>query len=95
MCKAAIYNVKGTEEDKQSCVRSWKWNVELAYTARRVVATVVKLDDVDPVVEKMKSALDGEKAVVMISQVNDLVVLYPVTLLFLLWCLSRSSKSGL
>jgi hypothetical protein len=35
----------------------------------------VKADDVDPVVEKMKTALAGDKAVVMISQVDDLVMI--------------------
>jgi hypothetical protein len=36
---------------------------------------VVKSDDVDAVVERMKSSLAGEKAVVMISQVDDLVMI--------------------
>ncbi len=36
---------------------------------------MVKSHDVDSVVERMKSALAGEKAVVMISPVDDLVML--------------------
>lgn len=48
--------------------------VELAYTNRKVVATVVNSDDVGSVVDKMKNALGGESgAVVMISAVDDLV----------------------
>lgn len=35
----------------------------------------MKADDVDAVVDKMKGALAGEKAVVMISQVDDLVMI--------------------
>ena len=48
---------------------------ELAYNSRKVVATVVKSDDVDAVVERMKNSLAGDKAVVMISQVDDLVMI--------------------
>jgi nitrogen regulatory protein PII-like uncharacterized protein len=39
------------------------------------VATVVKSDDVNEVVERMKKALAGDKAVVMISPVDDLVMI--------------------
>ena len=35
----------------------------------------MKSDDVDPVVEIMKKGLSGEKAVVMISEVDDLVMI--------------------
>jgi hypothetical protein len=48
---------------------------ELAYTTRNVVATVVKSSDTNEVVERMKKALAGEKAAVMISPVDDLVML--------------------
>jgi nitrogen regulatory protein PII len=74
--EATIYDVKGAGKDKQR-VASGRGSdtFELAYTSRKVVATVVKSDDVDAVVERMKSALAGEKAVVMISQVDDLVII--------------------
>jgi hypothetical protein len=49
--------------------------LELAYTARKIVATVVNSDDVDMVIERMKKALSGDKAVVMIQPVDDLVML--------------------
>jgi hypothetical protein len=39
------------------------------------VATVVNSDDVDGVAERMKKALGGDKAVLMIQPVDDLVVL--------------------
>jgi len=46
----------------------------MAYTTRRVVATVVNSDDVESVVDRMKKALGGESgAGVMISAVDDLV----------------------
>jgi hypothetical protein len=45
--------------------------IDLAYTTRKVVATVVNSD----VVDRMKKALGGESggAVVMITSVDDLV----------------------
>lgn len=49
--------------------------MELAYTTRKIVATVVNSDDLEGVVEKMKKAAGGEKAVVMIQPVDDLVML--------------------
>jgi nitrogen regulatory protein PII-like uncharacterized protein len=39
------------------------------------VATVVNSDNVNDVIERMKKAIAGEKAVVMISPVDDLVLL--------------------
>jgi hypothetical protein len=48
--------------------------IDLAYTTRKVVATVVKSDVVGDVVDRMKKALGGESgAVVMISSVDDLM----------------------
>jgi nitrogen regulatory protein PII len=74
--EATIYDVKGAGKDKQR-VASGRGSstLELTYTSRKVVATVVKSDDVDAVIERMKRALAGEKAVVMISQVDDLVMI--------------------
>jgi nitrogen regulatory protein PII len=67
--EATIY-VKGAGTDKQR-VASGRGSstLELAYM---VVAIVVKSDDVDAVIERMKNALAGGKAVFMISQVDDL-----------------------
>ena len=48
---------------------------EQGYATRKVVATVVKTGDANQVVERMKKALGGEKAVVMISPVDDLVMI--------------------
>ena len=76
--EATIYDVKGAGKDKQRVASGRGTSAgtyELAYTARKVVATVVKSDDVDPVVERMKKGLSGEKAVVMISEVDDLVMI--------------------
>ena len=48
--------------------------VDLAYTTRRVIATVVNSDDVEGVVDRMKKALGEDSgAVVMISSVDELV----------------------
>ena len=74
--EATIYDVKGAGKDKQRIASGrGSGTFDLAYTSRKVVATVVKADDVDAVVDKMKGALAGEKAVVMISQVDDLVMI--------------------
>lgn len=76
--EATIYDVKGAGKDKQRVASGRGTSAgtyESAYTARKVVATVVKSDDVDPVVERMKKGLSGEKAVVMISEVDDLVMI--------------------
>jgi len=73
--EATIYDVKGASKESQR-VSSGRGSgtVELAYTTRKVVATVVNSDDVEGVVDRMKKALGGESgAVVMISAVDDLV----------------------
>jgi nitrogen regulatory protein PII len=74
--EATIYDVKGATKDKER-VDSGRGTgtFELAYTTRKVVATVVNSDSVDEVVERMRKAMAGEKAVVMISPVDDLVLL--------------------
>ena len=74
---ATIYDVKMATEKKKERVASARGSgtFELAYTTRKIVATVVNCDDLDGVVQKMKKAADGEKAVVMIQPVDDLVML--------------------
>jgi nitrogen regulatory protein PII len=74
--EATIYDVKGAGKDKQRIASGrGSGTFDLAYSSRKVIATVVKADDVDAVVDKMKGALAGEKGVVMISQVDDLVMI--------------------
>ena len=74
--EATIYDVKGVSKDKERVASGrGSGTVELAYNTRKVVATVVNSDDVKEVVGKTKKALDGNKAVVMISSVDDLVMI--------------------
>jgi nitrogen regulatory protein PII len=74
--EATIYDVRGAGKEKQRVASGrGSGTSDLGYTTRKVVATVVKSDDVDQVVEKIKTALAGDKAVVMISQVDDLVMI--------------------
>jgi nitrogen regulatory protein PII len=74
--EATIYDVKGAGKDKERVASGrGSGTFELAYTTRKVVATVVKSGDTNEVVERMKKALAGEKAAVMISPVDDLVML--------------------
>ena len=73
--EATIYDIKsaGKERERVSSGRG-VGTMELAYTNRKVVATVVNADDVEGVVERLRKALGGESgAVVMISPVDDLV----------------------
>jgi nitrogen regulatory protein PII len=72
---ATIYDIRsaGKEKERVASGRGVS-TIDLAYTTRKVVATVVNSDDVDDVVGRMKKALGGESgAVVMISPVDDLV----------------------
>ena len=74
--EVTIYDVKGVSKDKERVASGrGSGTVELAYNTRKVIATVVNSDDVKEVVGKMKKALDGNKAVVMISSVDDLVMI--------------------
>jgi hypothetical protein len=50
-------------------------DIDQTYATRKIVATVVKSGDANQVVERMKKALGGKKAVVMISPVDDLVMI--------------------
>ena len=73
--ESTIYDVKGSGKEKER-VSSGRGmgTVDLQYTTRKVVATVVKSDSVNDIVDRMKKALGGGSgAVVMISSVEDLV----------------------
>ena len=73
--ESTIYDVKGAGKEKQRETSGRGTSTfDLAYTTRKVVATVVKSYTVDDIVGKMKEALGEESgAVVMISTVDDLV----------------------
>src|ERR1051325_2378541 len=75
---ATIYDVKrATKDEKTQRVASGRGSgtMELAYTTRKIVATVVNSDNLDEVTQRMKKSLDGDKAVIMIQPVDDLVML--------------------
>jgi nitrogen regulatory protein PII len=73
--ESTIYEVKGSGKEKErvSTGRGVSTS-DLSYTTRRVVASVVKSDNVDDIIDRMKKALGGGSgAVVMIQAVDDLV----------------------
>ncbi len=73
--ESTIYEVKGSGKEKErvSTGRGVSTS-ETSYTTRRVVATVVKSDDVEDIIDRMKKALgEGSGAVVMMQPVDDLV----------------------
>ena len=73
--ESTIYEVKGSGKEKErvSTARGVSTS-DLSYTTRRVVATVVKSDNADDIIDRMKKALGGGSgAVVMIQAVDDLV----------------------
>jgi nitrogen regulatory protein PII len=75
---ATIYDVKRATKEKKERVASGRGSgtLELAYTTRKIVATVINSDDVDEVVQRMKKSLGRDnKAVVMIQPVDDLIML--------------------
>lgn len=74
--EATIYDVKGVSKDKERVASGrGSGTVELAFNSRKVIATVVNSTDVEEVVSRMKKNLGGNKAVVMISAVDDLVMI--------------------
>jgi nitrogen regulatory protein PII len=74
--EATIYDVKGAGKEKERVTSSrGSGTSDLGYTTRKIVATVVNSDHVNEIVERTKKALKGDKAVVMISTVDDLVLL--------------------
>jgi nitrogen regulatory protein PII len=73
--ESTIYDVKGSGKEKErvSTGRGVSTS-DLSYTTRRIVATVVKSETVEDVIDRMKKALgDGSGAVVMMQPVDDLV----------------------
>ena len=73
--ESTIYDVKGSGKEKER-VTSGRGGgtIDLQYTTRRLVATVVKSDDVEDIIDRMKKALGvGSGAVVMMQPVDDLV----------------------
>ncbi|MGI0048110.1 MAG: P-II family nitrogen regulator [Nitrososphaera sp.] len=72
---ATIYDVKGAGKDKERVTTSrGAGTIELAFTTRKLVATVVNSDDLEDVVGRMKKALGGESgAVVVVTPVDDLI----------------------
>ena len=73
--ESTIYDVKGSGKEKERVTTGrGMGTIDLAYTTRKVVATVVNSDNVTDIIDRMKKALGGESgAVVMISSVDDLV----------------------
>jgi nitrogen regulatory protein PII len=73
--ESTIYDVKGSGKEKERVTSGrGMGTIDLAYTTRKVVATVVNSDVVNDVLDRMKKALGGESgAVVIISSVEDLV----------------------
>jgi nitrogen regulatory protein PII len=73
--ESTIYDVKGSGKEKERVTSGrGMGTIDLAYTTRKVVATVVNSDNVDDIIDRMKKALGGQSgAVVMISSVDDLV----------------------
>ena len=75
--ESTIYDVKGSGKEKER-VSSGRGvgTTDLAYTTRKIVATVVNSDNVNDVLDRMKKALGvGSGAVVMISAIDDLMYL--------------------
>lgn len=72
--EATIYDVKSTAKKRQR-VESGRGlgTVNLTYPERKIVATIVNAEDVEEIVERMKKALGGDRAVIMISSVDDLL----------------------
>jgi nitrogen regulatory protein PII len=74
--ESTIYDVKRASKDRERVASGrGSGTIELAYTTRKVVATVVNADNAEAVLERMKKALSGDKAVVMITAVDDLVMI--------------------
>ncbi len=73
--ESTIYDVKGSGKEKERVSTGRGVSTgDLSYTARRVVATVIKSETVEDIVDRMKKALgDGSGAVVMVQPVDELV----------------------
>lgn len=72
--EAVIYDVKsaGKEREKVSSGRG-VGTMEVAYTTRKVIATVVDAGRVDDVAGAIKSALGESRGVVVVAPVDGLV----------------------
>ena len=73
--ESTIYDVKGSGKEKER-VSSGRGGgtIDLQYTTRKLVATVVKSEDVEDIIDRMKKALGGGSgAVVVMQPVDDLV----------------------
>lgn len=75
--EATIYDVKGATKEKERVTSGrGMGTIDLAYTTRKVVATVVKSEHVEDVVNVMRKAIgDSSRGVVMVTPVDDLVML--------------------
>ena len=73
--EATIYDVKGAGKEKERVTSGrGMGTVELAYTSRKIVATVVDSERVEDVVDAMRGALGGQSGgVLVISPVDDIV----------------------
>ena len=75
---STIYDVKRASKDKEKTRVSagrGSTTIELEYSSRKIIATVVNSEDVPEVLKRMKNGLNGEKAVVMVSAVDDLIMI--------------------
>ena len=75
---STIYDVKrATKEREKTRVSSGRGSseIELEFSSRKIIATVVNSTDVQQVADRIKKALKGEKAVVMVSSVDDLLMI--------------------
>jgi nitrogen regulatory protein PII len=73
--ESTIYDVKGSGKEKERVTSGrGMGTIDLQYTTRKVVATVVNSDNVEDIIDRMKKSLGGGSgAVVMIQAVDDLV----------------------
>jgi nitrogen regulatory protein PII len=72
--EATIYDVKGATMERHR-VESGRGSgtADVMYATRKIVATVVNANDVEEIVERMRKALNGDRAVVLVSSVDDLL----------------------
>ena len=74
--ESTIYDVRRAGKDKERVTSGrGSGTSDLGYATRKIVATVVSSDHVNEILDRIKKTLDGDKAVVMISAVDDLVML--------------------
>lgn len=72
---STIYDVKGAGKERERVTSGrGMGTIELAYTTRKVIATVVNAEDVESVVEIFRNALGKDAGgVVVVSTVDDLI----------------------